>query len=181
MLKACKRTWNFSAPKYATFWDAEKVLRKMLREGLNWNSVPKIRERLVLVFRLLHLTRSIDLSRTFRCISSQDHDYFILLRRKGSMKAAWERLLDFNVRELSPLQLVLRYVELTKDIAKEGTPLLRSLAPPYPPPFSQFGGAYHQKCFGEVGGAHSGVWTPLNPGGGGKTFQIFGPHLRRGV
>ena len=36
LLRKCKKEWNHSGEKYATFWDAKKVLEQLLAEPLNW-------------------------------------------------------------------------------------------------------------------------------------------------
>ena len=34
LLKSCKREWFTSQPKYATFWDAQPLLHKLLRQKI---------------------------------------------------------------------------------------------------------------------------------------------------
>ena len=63
-----KKLWNKSQPKYSIFWEAEKVLEKLGKCPLDWKSIKGVRDRLILVFRLLHLTRSVDLHRAYRAI-----------------------------------------------------------------------------------------------------------------
>ena len=53
LLAQKKRLWNKSQPKYSTFWEAEKVLDKLKKSPLDWKSVKKVRNRLILMFRLL--------------------------------------------------------------------------------------------------------------------------------
>ena len=48
MLGPCKRTWNQSQPRYATFWSAKAPLLLLAQQPLDQNSV-------ILVWRLLHL------------------------------------------------------------------------------------------------------------------------------
>ena len=69
LLKICKRKWNSSCSKYADFWPAESVLKKLLAIELDWCNVQQVRDRFILCSRLLQLTRSIDLARTWRNIS----------------------------------------------------------------------------------------------------------------
>ena len=83
LLKQCKAKWNKSAIKYTSFWRAEDILEKLRLEPLGWNNVLEVRTRLILVLRLLHLARSIDLQRMVRTISFLDGKAFVLLRRKG--------------------------------------------------------------------------------------------------
>ena len=64
LLGACQRTWNSSQSKYTTFWDAEQLLKKLVQEPLDWNSIPQVRDRLIIVSRLFHLSSGSDLART---------------------------------------------------------------------------------------------------------------------
>ena len=83
LLKGEKRKWNSSQAAYSDFWDADEVLLKLLQKPLNWFSIREVRNRLIVVFRLLHLCRSIDLQRSVRTLSSQGDRFFLLLRRKN--------------------------------------------------------------------------------------------------
>ena len=89
LLNATKREWNFSPPRYCDFWDASKVLRKLQERPLDFSSIRQVRDRLILVLRLRHLARSIDLERAFRTLSFQDNQLWLLIRRKGAKLPTW--------------------------------------------------------------------------------------------
>ena len=55
LLHQCKRSWNHSPAKYSTFWDADVLLKKLLSQPLNWQSVEHVRNRLIIVCRILNL------------------------------------------------------------------------------------------------------------------------------
>lgn len=127
MLKACKKQWNTSTPKYSSFFDAGKLLLSLEQEGLNWQSISELRTRLIVTWRLLHLHRSIDLQRTLRVISwvgeGEEKQYFILVQRKGWKHPRWEEILSLPERkEISPLHILVQYVRLTSSMTKECTP-----------------------------------------------------------
>ena len=117
------------------------------------------------MFRLFHLTRSIDLARTFLSIPLQDHEAFLLLRRKGASKATWEKIMKLDQQAISPFHLILRYVELTRHIATPGTALLRSLSPPYAPLSANSVGRITKNALSRMG-------VPI---------KVFGPHSTRGA
>ena len=82
LLKSFKRDWNYSSVKYATFWDAQPVLRRLLVTPFRWDSVVQVRDRLVVSLRLVQLFRSIHLARCWRTISQVGEDFF-LSKSKG--------------------------------------------------------------------------------------------------
>ena len=95
-LKSCKRLWNQTKVRYTEFWDAGAVLKKLAGQPVNWHSIEEVRDRLIVVCRLLHLHRSIDLCRTLRTVSLQGDKMFILVRRKGMLAAQWEEVMKMD-------------------------------------------------------------------------------------
>ena len=79
MLAKCKRAWNQSSAKHATFWDASGVLNQLALESLDLSNVQEVRDRLIICWRLLGLHRSIDLARLKHTISMVGDTPFILL------------------------------------------------------------------------------------------------------
>jgi hypothetical protein len=74
------------------------------------------------------------LARSLRIKSVQGHQHFWCLRRKGARSARFEQLMTLNeIPELSPVHLLLCYVNLTSDFGKKGGPMFLSLHPPHPP------------------------------------------------
>ena len=69
LLRETKRDWNSSQVMYADFWPAEVVLDKLQSTPLQWNDIQSVRDRFILCSRLLQLSRSVDLARTWRCMS----------------------------------------------------------------------------------------------------------------
>ena len=111
LLKSCKLEWNVSAPKYADFWDASHVVQKLCTLPLDWNSEVQVRDREILVLRLFHLSRSIDLAQCWRTTTMQGAH--VLMKRKGARQPSWEALLCLPDRAMSPADLVRRYVQFT--------------------------------------------------------------------
>ena len=164
LLKSCKMKWNKSAPKYTDFWDGEIILKKLQKEALDWDDVKSVRDRLIMILRLSHLMRSVDLERMVRSISFQDGKTFVLLRRKGQLAHAWEEILPLTVKGLSPLHLLHRYVALTSTCVPSGGPVfLQAQKPFFPLKSSSIGGITKRKLL------HFGVQN------------IFGAHSTRGA
>ena len=61
LLKECKRQW-YSSAKYATFCDCKPVLEKLKDTPVKWTVIRHVRDRLILVLRLIHLIRAVDLA-----------------------------------------------------------------------------------------------------------------------
>ena len=129
LLKKLKQEWNSSTTRYGTFWDARDVLAKMASQPLDLTSVSQVRGRLILVLRLLQLTRSIDLERASRSISRTGGQTFLLLRRKGHLKPSWEALVDGGLPfGINPCRLLKHYVAITAAQGTPGGPLLLALS-----------------------------------------------------
>jgi len=64
-----KKIWNTNTEKYASFWDPTPLLERLLSEKFDWNMAQEVRDRFILVSRILCLYRSVDLSRMLRNIS----------------------------------------------------------------------------------------------------------------
>ena len=109
LLKLAKRLWG-GGSKYNDFWDAKIVLKKLVEGQLDWNDVRQVRDRLILLLRLCHLCRSVDLQRCCRRLAA---GCWLQLRRKGALRAKFERLLELQQPAVSPLHVAKRYVEFT--------------------------------------------------------------------
>ena len=128
------------------------MLDKVKKCSLDWKSVAQVRDRLILMFRLLHLARSVDLSRTYRALSCFQGASWILLRRKGEVQPRWERVLRWpGEPALCPETLLLKYVELTHTKVPAGSPLLVSLGAPYTPLSSNTIGSITKRLLGTYG------------------------------
>jgi hypothetical protein len=129
LLKNLKRLWNHSIQKYATFWDPQPLLKKLRSyRPLHMMSVPDLRSRLILLFRLLALHRGVDLARTQRTLSVVQDKVFLLVQRKGWKVPKWEQLLKFDeIPSLSPFYVMSAYMQKTAHSAPPGGPLLWSL------------------------------------------------------
>ena len=134
LLKACRRTWNQSVPKYPAFWSASPVVKALTKQPLTWSSIPQVRDRLILAWRLFQLARSVDLSRLFRKISFLGEKPFVWIQRKGWLTPRWEEVVYLpNLPALCPWQLLQAYVKLTHLHCAEGTEVLRTLHAPFSP------------------------------------------------
>ena len=129
-----KKLWNTSEARFATFWNANDVLKQLLHTPLNSNSVKDVRERLILVWRLFALARSVDLARILRSFTLVRNSPYVLIQRKGWKTCKWEQVITLpETPEISPWHLLTCYAKLTSSHAPEGSLLLRSLKPPYHP------------------------------------------------
>ena len=70
-LRECKRDWNTHQAKYSEFWSAQPIWHALQTAPLCWSSAQQVRDRLILVLRLVHLFRSIDLHRSLRVTAAQ--------------------------------------------------------------------------------------------------------------
>ena len=92
LLSPYKKAWNSSIEKYGAFWNCEPILfdlAKRIPHGIDDPNlafafdVKELRERLIIVCRLLCLFRSVDLSRLSRNISILDGKVpFIMIQKK---------------------------------------------------------------------------------------------------
>ena len=170
LLQACKRTWNNSQPKYSTFWDAEAPLKQLKQTPLDWNSIVDVRNRLIITCRLLNLSRSIDLARTWRCHSQVGQEFYILTQRKNQKRPHWETLVSLDDNpDLSPKHLMLRYVKLTAHLVPNGSLLLRLQCPPFTPLCANTIGSITRKMLQNLGIATK-LWGPHSTRGAGVKF-----------
>jgi hypothetical protein len=162
-----KRTWNYSQAKYSTFWDAEMVLKKLSAEPLKWTSIEEVRNRLVIVSRLLNLFRSVDLARTYRCQSQVGNTVFVLTQRKNQKKPQWEALIKVpGSPSICPVTLMNKYVAMTASHVPSGSLLLRQLKPPYAPLSNNTVGSITKKVLSKFG-IDTSFWGPHSTRGAG--------------
>ncbi len=88
---------------------------------------------MIIIMRLLHLCRSVDLAKSLRALSRQVDDTYILMKRKGQQLAQWKKLIAVPQEDLSRVHLLLKYVEMTSHLCLPGSLLLRALTPPHLP------------------------------------------------
>ena len=159
ILSTCKRKWGSHSEKYGVFWSAENFLAKLQAEDLNWSSVCDVRDRLLIILRLLHAMRSVDLANLRRVTSSVGEQPYMLTRRKGKLNASWEPLVTGLGKALDPLKLMQRYVLLTSAFVPAGSPVFISLHPPYRPLTSNTLASLTRKLM-EKAGIPTSVWAP---------------------
>ena len=165
LLRAAKRRWGASAPRYATFWDPRPLLLSLREQGLSTGSLNAIRDRLILCFRLIALYRSVDLERLYRKVSVVSGEPYVWVRRKGWMSPRWEKVVSIpGEEELSPWHLLMRYVSLTKEWAQPGSQVLRSHVSPHAPLTADTIGKLTKKLLARAG--VPSVWAPHTTRGG---------------
>ena len=96
------------------------------------NDVKEVRDRKILVLRLFHLCRSIDLSQALRIRSSCNAQLYWKQKQKGKPRAEFEALLHLPDATLSPAFLLCRYVSLTHAQGRPGGPIFLNLNPLHP-------------------------------------------------
>ena len=143
-------------------------MQKIQGQYLNWQSHQAVRDRLMVVLRLVQLMRSIDLARTLRCTASEGGLHYFLVQRKGSNHFAWESFVELEDPSISPWHLAQRYVAQTSHQVKPGGFFVSQLCAPLPPPLLQHHRKHHQKTAPGTGSAYSVVWTSLHQGGQGS-------------
>ena len=63
-MKNARQLWSGSGARYADFWDATNVIYKLRQLPVNLNDIREVRDRTILLLRLFHLCRSIDLAKS---------------------------------------------------------------------------------------------------------------------
>jgi hypothetical protein len=133
LLHPFKRLWSASNQKYQGFWDAKQLLIKLSITKLNKENIQKFRDRLIIIWRLFHLTRSIDLARLYRTISRTGDRYYVLMQRKKQRLPSWHEVIALEDNDISPLHLLLLYVQLTASMGRPGGPVFLAFKSPYKP------------------------------------------------
>ena len=115
----------------------------------------------------MHLCRSIDLARTWRCQSQVGSQLFILTQRKGQRGPQWEAVVSTPAcPAISPTHLINRYVHLTAHLVPAGSELLRQVAPPYKPLVANTVGSITKRLLAKFG-VSTTVWGPHSTRGAG--------------
>ena len=142
------------------------LLAKLAREPLDFECISALRNRLIIVWRLCQLYRSIDLARTVRTLSFCNGKCYVLTKRKNAKNYSWETVIDNHLpKGVNPRQLLTSYVEKTAHYGKKGGPLLLGLVKPYVPLSSN-----------TIGSLTRGILHKH-----GIPIQEFGPHSTRGA
>ena len=165
IIRQAKKFWSLSGAKCADFWDASSVVRKLQAIPLDLNDIRQVRDRAIIVLRLFHLCRSVDLSQALRITSKCNRQRFWKLKRKGKPRAEFEALVSLPDCTVSPSFLLSRYVNLTKEYGKPGGAMFLSLNPPYRPLTANSIGRITKEILSAVG-------VPVS---------VFGAHSTRGA
>ena len=169
LLKQCKRIWNQAVPKYPAFYSATDLIQRLIRLPLNWTSPREVRDRLIICWRLIQLTRSIDLARMYRKVSFLQGKPYIFIQRKGWLEPRWEEVVCLpNQPAICPWSLLKAYVTLTP-LVPAGTPVLRTLHSPYLALSSNTIGSLTSKMLSSLG-LPKGVWGAHSTRGAGVTM-----------
>ena len=171
ILRQMKRQWNISTVRYASFYDASDPLGKLVERDLNWNSIPDVRMQLLLCCRFLMLCRNVDLERMYRTISMVGQKPFVLIQRKGWLKPQWEGMVQIpEIPQICPWTLLKKYVDLTRHLVKEGSPVFISLVPPIVPLKANSIGSLTRNGLNSLG-IDTTVWKPHSTRGAGVTMM----------
>jgi hypothetical protein len=143
------------------------VLKKLSAEPLKWTSIEEVRNRLVIICRLLNLFRSVDLARTYRCQSQVGNTVYVLTQRKNQKKPHWEALIKVpGAPSICPVTLMNHYVAMTASHVPSGSLLLRQLKPPYAPLSNNTVGSITKKSLIKFG-IDTSFWGPHSTRGAG--------------
>ena len=133
IIKHCKQVWKRAGDKYSDFWDARCLLSNLAKAPLNWKDAVAVRDQAILVMKIFHLCRSVDLARTYRRRATLNGQVFISIRRKGTSRPRFEQLMRLQWKNISPACLLERYVSLTRTKADPGSSLFLSARSPFKP------------------------------------------------
>ena len=168
LLLPYKRIWNSHLQKYAVFWDPSPVIHALSQRPVEQDIV-SLRERLIILLRILCLHRSVDLSRVLRTVSLFEKRPFILIRRKGWTMYRWEEIPQVpECPAVCPWTVLQKYVTLTAGQAPAGGPLFVALQPPFKPLTANSLGSLTKKIMCKFGIPPE--WGPHSTRGAGVTF-----------
>jgi hypothetical protein len=169
-LSKLKKAWNQSEPAYVTFFDATEVLHRISLQNLDRKSIPLVRDRLIIVWRILGLYRSFDLSGLYRTVSQLGDEKFVVVHKKGWLSPRWERVLSFpDSPDISPWHLLLLYCSLTVHMVpppKGVRRVLLSLVKPFDAISADRIGSLTGRILSEFG-VDTGIWKPHSTRGAG--------------
>ena len=77
-------------------------MEKFGQQPLQWNNIVAVRDRLIIVLRILGLYRSVDLANMHRKVSMVNDRPFIWVKRKGWQQHRWAELIVLDTPSLSP-------------------------------------------------------------------------------
>ena len=139
VIRQLRHDWNSLVPQYACFWSGKSLLTLLADMPVQWNSRSCVRDRLIIVWRLLHLYRSFDLSDLLRLWSHvSDHNaFFIAAKRKGWDKYRWARIMLLaDCPRICPATFLFRYISITKNSVlhlPSPAPVFKGLVKPHRP------------------------------------------------
>jgi hypothetical protein len=137
-LKAVKKRWTSSTPRYPVFYDLEKIWRRMAIEKPKTEE--ELRCKLLMSMRFFMFMRNIDAARTQRGIVTIQEKDFLFVQRKGRVNAELEQIPDITntaLQGLSPRRLYTEYIkttasfpgrELFVSVATKGRPVRRAIS-----------------------------------------------------
>ena len=115
-VRALRRRWTTSVPKYVVFWKGVQLVAFLAAQKLDHSSKIHVRARLFIAFRLFQLYRSFDLSNMLRVLATYDGKWFELTRRKGWANLRWDRVMSIpSLPDFCPLTLLRLYLRLTPE------------------------------------------------------------------
>ena len=165
LLQPFRKLWFTSNVRYGGFWNPLPLFKKLAMSHVKWDDIQQVRDRLIIVLRLLHLMRSFDLSQVMRKVCFIDDAPMVWLKRKGWKEHRWVEVLRtcsrcapssvsssslgmFSSSQMCPWCLLKRYVHLTSGLVPQGSSLFRSLRSPFPPLSANAIGSVTKKIFG---------------------------------
>ena len=126
-LKCAKRAWNSAKPKYDLYFGVETILHGFIK-GASPEMEEEVRQRCIVLLRLVCLFRGIDLERSHRNIDCRQQPWMLESMRKG--RSYWARypIPCIWPREVNPQVWLDTYLEMTSDY--QGSSLFVSLPSP---------------------------------------------------
>lgn len=99
------------------FYEVENLLQEMCTSPTP-TCEAGIRERLILLLRILCLYRGCDLAGAVRKVRSEKQPWMIFMKRKGRPKASWYPIPHINPPACDPQHWLVTYMALTQDYAQ---------------------------------------------------------------
>ena len=118
LLRVLKRSWNQAMPRYPLFYQVEDILADLCNSPTPSTEVA-IRERLIILLRILCLYRGVDLAQAHRRINTAQQPWMIWMLRKGRPQATWYPILEIQPMAVNPQYWLTQYLAITQDVTHQ--------------------------------------------------------------
>jgi len=127
-MRTIRRQWSPKNPKYEIFFSVPELLNQLRKASRPANEI-ELRDRAIILLRVLCMFRGIDLAKAHRPLKLKQGVYFLYMKRKGRTNWAWFPVPQLKPEVLDPVASVQAYIQATPNRGPE----LFWAAPPHQP------------------------------------------------